>query len=186
MLFPHIVIFLLEIQLFSQLTLFLHLHANLLLLDLCGQLSRYDLFVVVSAHILTLDSISDEHIIPLFVDPVYLLQLQVSLHLSLRMVHLLAILIVLVGDFILPIDALLESLEVSVLITHERRHGDIDFFQGVIAVLEVEDLLLRVATFEEAVGSAAFVPLMLKHSLHFVVSVCGNCVGGQVCILAQS
>ena len=120
MLLTHIVIFLLEIQLFSQLTLFLHLHANLLLLDLCGQLSRYDLFVVVSAHILTLDSISDEHIIPLFVDPVYLLQLQVSLHLSLRMVHLLAILIVLVGDFILPIDALLESLEVSVLITHER------------------------------------------------------------------
>ena len=53
------------------------------------------------------------------------------------MVHLLAILIVLIGDFVLSIDALLESLKVSVLVTHERRHARLDLLQDVLAVLKV-------------------------------------------------
>ena len=99
------------------------------------------------------------------------------------MVHLLAILIVLIGDFVLSIDALLESLKVSVLVTHERRHARLDLLQDVLAVLKVEDLLLRVTILQESVGSAAFVPHMLNHSLLFVVTVCGNCMSCQTCIL---
>ena len=185
MLPAHIVIFLIELKLFGQLTLFLHLHPNLLLLDLCGQLSRYDFFVVVSAHMITLDSMSDEHIIPLLVCPIQLFKLLVALNLRLRMVHLLTILIVLIGDFVLSIDALLESLKVSVLVTHERRHASLDLLQGLLSILKIEDLLLRIAVLEEPVGSAAFVPHMLNHTLLFVVTVCSDCMGGQTRILTQ-
>ena len=101
------------------------------------------------------------------------------------MVHLLAILIVLIGDFVLSIDAFLESLKVSVLVTHEGRNARFDLLQDVLAVLKVEDLLLRVTILQESVGSAAFVPDMLNHTLLFVVTICCNCMGGQTCILTQ-
>ena len=119
---------------------------------------------------------SDEHIIPLLVDPVKLQELLVALDLRLRMVHLMAILIVLIGDFVLSIDALFESLKMSVLVTHERRHASFNLLQGLLAVLKIEDLQLRVIISQETIGTAAFIPRMLNHKLLFVVTICSNCV----------
>ena len=83
-----------------------------------------------------MDVIPDHNIISLNIDLVKVLELFISLDLGLCVVHLMAILIVLIGNLVLSINAILDLLKMSVLISHERSHDGIYLPERLFSILQ--------------------------------------------------
>ena len=132
----------------------------LLLLNLWSQVSRMHLVVIISTHLFSLDVISYHDIIPMDVNLVQMIELLITLDLSLSMVHLMTILEVLVGNFFLPIYTIFYLLKMSILIPHEWSHNCIDLLQCLFPIVQIHDQLC-IALIKKSIHSASFVPCML-------------------------
>lgn len=142
MLFLYIVVVLVCAKLVLQLALLLHLHAELLLLDLRGEIASKHLAVVVAPKVVTLNRLLCHLVVTHLADPIQLLQVLGSLNFGLRVIDLVPLSIVLVCNQVLTVDDLLDPLEVSVLVSHEGRHDRVQFFQCHLPVIHVLNVLM--------------------------------------------
>ena len=117
---------------------------------------------------------TDHNIISLNIDLVKVLELFISLHLGLSVVNLMAILIVLIGNLVLPINVVLDLLKMSILISHERSHDGIYLPERLLSVLQHE-YLLGIPLIKHSIRSASLVPSMLVIETTFMIMIDGVC-----------
>ena len=108
------------------------------------------------------------------IDLVKVLKLFVSLHLSLGVVHLMAILIVLIGNLVLPINTVLDLLKMSILISHERSHDGIYLSERLLSILQ-HQYLLGIPLIKHSIRSTSLVPSMLVVETTFMIMIDGVC-----------